>query len=116
MGLHRDDVEGSHKPPPYYLKVTRMSYLWAHLDQLQDFFDYYAISIVNHEHWLEVLDSPLPWDMPFGVLIDSYTPYSLDPVAHIKHSQHRCTIIFLYIKQKIMHFNEFESIKMLSKL
>ena len=66
-----------------------MTYLWAHLDQLQDFFDYYAISIVNHEHWLEVLDSPLPWDVPFGVLVDSYTPYSLDPVKHIKHSQHR---------------------------
>ena len=89
MILHRDDLEGSHDPPPYYLKVTRMSYLWSHLDELQDFFDYYAISIVSHEHWLEIQDVPVPWDVPFGVIMDSFTPYSLDPLVHMKHTEIR---------------------------
>ena len=87
MVLRRDEVEGSHTPPPYYLKVTRMSYLWSHLDELRDFFDYYSISIVNHEHWLEIKDSPLPWDIPFGVVIDIFTPHALDPIVHMRHTE-----------------------------
>ena len=114
--MHRDDLEGSHEPPPYFFKVTRMSYLWSHLDELQDFFDYYAISIVSHEHWLEIQGTPVPWDVPFGVILDSFAPYSLDKLVHRKHLETKYFFNFekiiirseeSFILEMVLHYRDY---------
>ena len=85
-----------------------MSYLWTYLDELQDFFDYYAISIVSHRHWLEVNGRPMPWNVPFGVILDGFSPFSFDPITEIKHKQNR-TRHQNFILEAVLHYRDYPS-------
>jgi hypothetical protein len=70
--LFKDDVEGFHTPPPFYFKISRNFYLWSFLPEIKDFFDYYAQNVSRQDNWFEFKGSPLPFDVPFGVLYDLY--------------------------------------------
>lgn len=72
INLFRDDIEGSFTPPPFYFKLTRFCYLWTFLSEIKDFFDYYAQTTTRHENWFEHKGSPIPWDIPFGAILDLY--------------------------------------------
>lgn len=70
ISLYQHDIEGFFNPPPFYLKISRFSYLWSLLPQIKEFFDYYAQNTTKHENWFEVDDIPLNWDYPFGLIFD----------------------------------------------
>ena len=70
ISLYQHDIEGFFNPPPFYLKISRFSYLWSLLPQIKEFFDYYAQNTTKHENWFEIDNVPLNWDYPFGVIFD----------------------------------------------
>jgi hypothetical protein len=78
------------------------------LDKLQDFFDYYAISIVSHRHWLEINAKPLPWNVPFGVILDGFTPFSFDSMTELKHKENNSKNSN-FILEVTLHYRDYPS-------
>lgn len=72
--LDQDDVSGMHRPEPYYMMVSRVTYFPLILDRVVKYFNRFLDQnkqVVN-DMWLDYDGQPLKWQHPIGLSWDLF--------------------------------------------
>ncbi|XP_072036176.1 autophagy protein 5-like [Amphiura filiformis] len=67
-----EDEVASEQPEPFYLLVSRQTYITLVADKVQKHFKKFTATDEDDEVWFEYKGIPLKWHYPFGVLFDLY--------------------------------------------
>lgn len=72
--LHPDDVSGMHRPEPYYVMVSRVTYFPLVLDRVVKYFNRFMDQNrhVNNDMWLDYDGQPIKWQHPIGLSWDLF--------------------------------------------
>lgn len=72
--LHPDDVSGMHRPEPYYMMASRVTYFPLVLDRVVKYFNRFLDQNkqVVTDMWLDYDGQPLKWQHPIGLSWDLF--------------------------------------------
>lgn len=73
FSLHQDDVIGMHRPEPYYMMVSRITYFPMVLDRVVKYFNRFidqSKQVMTNDMWLDYNGQPVKWHHPIGLSWD----------------------------------------------
>lgn len=72
--LHPDDVNGMHRPEPYYMMASRVTYFPIILDRVVKYFSRFMDQNrqTNNDMWLDYDGQPIKWHYPVGLSWDLF--------------------------------------------
>lgn len=72
--LHPDDVSGMHRPEPYYMMVSRVTYFPLVLDRVVKYFNRFMDQNKQaiNDMWLDYDGQPIKWQHPIGLSWDLF--------------------------------------------
>lgn len=72
--LHPDDVSGMHRPEPYYMMVSRVTYFPLILDKVIKYFNRFMDQSkqTSSDMWLDYDGQPIKWHHPVGLSWDLF--------------------------------------------
>lgn len=70
--LHPDDVSGLHRPEPYYMMVSRVTYFPLVLDRVVKYFNRFTEPKAINDLWLDYEGQPIKWHHPIGMSWDLF--------------------------------------------